>query len=184
MTNYSAIILAGGKSSRMGQNKADLIIHGRSFVSILTDKLGRLGIQDIMLSGYSGQVNGARNIADIFPGKGPLSGIHAGLCAARQEHVLVLAVDMPLIPETFLERLLTCHDHGITVAICKGRVQPLVAVVDRGLSGECEMLLAEERLYVMALYDKAGYQTVPFTGEELLIRGCNTPEEYEAILRM
>lgn len=181
MKEYSAIILAGGKSSRMGNDKADLLIDGKSFVRILTDKLSQLGIRDVMLSGYQGEVSGARNVADLFPGKGPMSGIHAGLCAARQEHVLVLAVDTPLIPQAFLERLLACHDHGITVATCNGRVQPLVAVVDRRLSGECERLLAEERHSMMSLYDKVGYQTVPFSGEELLIRGCNTPEEYEAM---
>ena len=69
MTEYSAIILAGGKSSRMGCDKAELLIDGKSFVRILADKLGQVGIRDVMLSGYRGEVSGARNVADLFPGK-------------------------------------------------------------------------------------------------------------------
>ena len=48
MTEYSAIILAGGKSRRMGQKKALLEIEGRGFVQIIRDKLLKLGIEDII----------------------------------------------------------------------------------------------------------------------------------------
>ena len=167
MTELSAVILAGGRSSRMKTDKAELELSGKRFIDILTYKLLSMGISDIMISGYERPVARTRYIPDIYPGKGPLSGIHAGLNAAAWTKVLFVAVDTPLIPVSFLEKIAAAHTNGITAAECGGILQPMTAVYDKQLCAE--------------LMQKTGYKTITFEGNELLIRGCNTPEEYRQL---
>lgn len=186
MKELTAVILAGGKSRRMGTDKAELGIDGKSFVSYLAGKLYKMGIKDILLSGYEKPVEHTRFVPDIMPGCGPLAGIHAGLCEAGTPHVLVLPADNPLIPVTFIKQLCEAHEAredrttGITAAECGGRIQPLTAVYEKSLAGACSELISSGRLSVMSLFDAAGYTTVHFDGDEMYIRGCNTPEEYTA----
>ena len=178
MTGFSAVILAGGKSSRMKTDKAELELSGKSFVQFLTDRLISLGMTDIMISGYKGSVSRTRYIPDIYPGKGPLSGIHAGLYAALGQKVLFVPVDAPLIPVACIGQLLSSHTNGITAAVCGDRLQPLTAVFDKELYAECDAFIRTGRLKVSELMEKTGCKKVIFDGDELLIRGCNTPEEY------
>ena len=182
MIDYSAIILAGGKSSRMGRKKSKLIFSGKTFLEILIDKLEALSISDILLSGYECSDNRVRSIFDIYKNRGPLGGVHACLREVKYEHALVLAEDAPFIPEDFLKRLIEYHREGsqkITVATCSGSLQPLVAIYDKTLCENCEKLLLEEKGNLIKLILKTPYKAVPFTGDELLIRGSNTREEFE-----
>ncbi|MBP5606841.1 MAG: molybdenum cofactor guanylyltransferase [Lachnospiraceae bacterium] len=186
MKELTAVILAGGKSRRMGTDKAELGIDGKSFVSYLAGKLYKMGIKDILLSGYEKPVEHTRYVPDILPGCGPLAGIHAGLCEAVNPHVLVLPADNPLIPVEFILKLCKAHEdstEAITAAECGGRIQPLTAVYEKSLAGACSELISSGRLSVMSLFDAAGYKTVRFDGDEMFIRGCNTPEEYAAYTR-
>ena len=71
----SMIILAGGASSRMGRDKSDLTIDGKTFLEMQIEKGEKLGISDILLSGYHGENKYKYPIIpDRFPGKGPLGG--------------------------------------------------------------------------------------------------------------
>ena len=187
MTEYSAIILAGGKSRRMGQKKALLKIEGRGFVQIIRDKLLKLGIEDIILSGFAKTCEKTRYVKDRFEGQGPLAGIHAGLEAASHDSVIVIAEDAPLVPVEFLEKLCQIHEERsglVTVASCERRIQPLLGIYDKSLAKNCERILTDNKRKVMSLLEEVGYEEVPFFGEEILIRGCNTPEEYEYLQRL
>ncbi len=194
MTDYSVIILAGGKSSRMGQKKANLTLNQKSFVEIIRDKFLALGVDDIILSGYEIDCENTRYVPDVFENMGPLAGIHAGLSKARNRKVFVIAEDSPLIPIDFLRKLAETHEkktENITLAKCGGRLQPLVGIYDRELYSTCEKLLSDisqsektlrkNRRPIMSLIDVTGCNKVEFEGDELLLRGCNTPEEYEKI---
>ncbi len=68
----SAMILAGGKSSRMGKDKASLPFRGMSLLEWQVQKLSGLGIKDIMLSGCRQGLEGTRTIPDEYPCRGPL----------------------------------------------------------------------------------------------------------------
>lgn len=187
MIDYSAIILAGGKSSRMGRKKGELTFSGKTFLKILIDKLEALGISDILLSGYECSDKRARSVYDIHKDKGPLGGVHACLGEVKCPHALVLAEDAPFIPDEFLKRLIKCHSEGkhqITVTVCDGNLQPLVGIYDKSLYEDCERLLSEERANLIKLIKSTRHEEVPFTGEELLIRGCNTVEEFERMSQL
>ena len=183
--DISAIILAGGRSSRMGSNKAELIWNGDSLIAHQVRKMRSFGIGDVILAGYQTPVDGARCARDIFPGKGPLGGIHAGLLAAKHELCLVLSVDAPLVPKGTLSALISAHIAGQsrrTVLSHGGFCEPLIGVYERCLSGIAEDILKTENTSVRVLFEKAGVAYYEYSGDEALLSNCNTPEEYKNLL--
>ena len=178
----SAIILAGGCSSRMGQNKAELPFHGMSFLQHQVNKVKSLGIGDILIAGYPDVPDGCRYVPDVYPHRGPLSGIHAGLLAAKEPVALVLAVDTPLVPESLLEELVLRHRRGITVVSCGGEVEPLIGVYDKELSRDCEELLLGTATSLRKLFQKVAVTPLEYHGDPAFLINCNIPEDYRKIL--
>ena len=74
---YSLLLLAGGKSARMGTNKAELVYEGRTFLSHMLDKARKLGIERCYISGYTAQRDDVCSVQDQYPDRGPLGGLHA-----------------------------------------------------------------------------------------------------------
>ena len=141
-----------------------------------------LGIEDILLSGYKGELEGGRYVPDIVPHRGPFIGIHAGLAAAEHDACLVLSVDTPLVPFFTLLKLMETHNSAITVLEHDGQSEPLIGVYDRSLAPLCGEMLAGERSSVKRLFDIAGVTALPCETEPLLLSNCNTPEEYAVLL--
>ncbi len=191
MTEYSAIILAGGESKRMGQKKSTLLLQGKTFIEIIIDKLIDIGIREILISGYEYNLEKYRDtecvfktVKDIYQNKGPLAGIHAGLEAADHNSVLIVTEDAPLVPIDFMKQLMQEHeenDSSITVTRSGDRLQPLLGIYDKSLISECDDILQGDKATVRALIDRVGCGEETFDGDEILIRGCNTPEEYELV---
>ena len=191
MTEYSAIILAGGESKRMGQKKSTLLLQGKTFIEIIIDKLIDIGISEILISGYEYDLEKytdtgcvLKTVKDIYEKKGPLAGIHAGLEAAAHNSVLIVTEDAPLVPIDFMKQLMQEHEENassITVTRSGDRLQPLLGIYDKSLISECDDILQGDKATVRALIDRVGYSEVTFDGDEILIRGCNTPEEYELL---
>ncbi len=179
--DVSAAILAGGYSSRMGRDKAELHLGGKTLIELQTEKLKRLGIPDIMLSGYRKELPGTRRIPDVYPHRGPLSGLHACLSAAEKSVCLILSVDLPMIPAKTLAELIEGHCRGITALRHGDRLEPLAAVYDSTLCREAEKLLLSERRAVMQLLNRNIVTEVAYTGDEAFLMNCNTPEDFERI---
>ncbi|MBR0087120.1 MAG: molybdenum cofactor guanylyltransferase [Lachnospiraceae bacterium] len=178
----AAIILAGGQSSRMGTDKAKLRVGEKTLLELMTEKVRRLGITEIVVSGCSDCPPGTTFVPDMIPGRGPLSGIHAGLRQIRHRSGLVLPVDTPLIPEETLRLLIEAHgDLPITVLTFNGRPEPLAAVYDACLVQDCERILKEEKTSPRRLFDLYGYHPVPYTKDPDLLINCNTPEEFARV---
>ena len=177
----SGIILAGGASRRMGQNKAELRLMGQTLLQRQIDKLHTLGIQDVMLSGAGCPVlPGVRVIPDEYPGKGPLGGLHACLRAARNISCLVVSVDAPLIPAAALARLCRSHRVGVTVLRHGEREEPLLGVYDRCAADSISALIDAGKYAVRALKDTVCWSCFDYLGPEELLMNCNTPEEFAA----
>ena len=176
----SAIILAGGMSSRMGKCKAELEWNGGSLIEHQVNKLRSLGIDDIVISGYPKPPEGTRFAADKYLLKGPLGGIHAGLLAAENAHCLVLSVDTPLVPEETLSELIQAHLDGsanITVLSHGDKIEPLIAVYERWLSGIAEQILQSDNTSVRVLLKRARTGLYEYKGDGELLCDCNTPED-------
>ena len=177
----SGIILAGGYSSRMGRCKAELPFGGVRMIEHQVRKLRMLGIEDILIAGYEPEIAGARFVPDVYPHRGPLSGIHAGLAAARCERALVVSVDAPLLPMAALSALMQTHEGGVTALTHGGQLEPLLAGYDRALAPLCGEILQGERSSVRQLFDRVGLHEIDWQGDGLLLSNCNTPEEYEKL---
>ena len=180
--SFSAVILAGGLSSRMGRDKAELEYKGESFILHQVGLARSLGIDDIIISGYSKPVGLTRFAPDIYPLRGPLGGIHGGLLEARNDSVLVLSVDTPLVTPELLKGLLAHHKGGITVLEHGGELEPLIGVYDRALLPRCEEMLKGENSSIRRFFMLCGYTAWAYTGDEALLSNCNTPEDYRRIL--
>jgi len=129
--NFSAVILAGGKSSRMGRDKAWLEIDGQTLLARQIALVRELGVTEIFISGrpdadYS--AFGCCILQDKFPDTGPLAGIERALNASKSPLLLVLAVDLPEMSAALLQRLAAdCSETCGVIPQMTARIEPLVA---------------------------------------------------------
>ena len=147
--NFSAVILAGGKSSRMGRDKAFLELDGKTLLARQIQTVREAGAGEVFISGRAGvdySKHGCRVLADRFSGVGPLAGIHAGLNAATTPLLLVLAVDLVEIDAAFL-RELTQAGTGVIPRVA-GDIEPLAAVYPCKGACTAELMLREGKFVV------------------------------------
>ena len=134
--NISAVVLAGGESRRMGQDKATVLFHGRPFWQIQLDLLRKLQPEEIFLSARTDpewRPSDVQFVPDRPPSRGPLSGLAATLTRIRTDHLLALAIDMPFVTEEVLRSLCNSIEPGRGVIPRIGdRAEPLAAVYPRG----------------------------------------------------
>ena len=176
--HFSMIVLAGGKSSRMGTDKADLTIGERTFLQIQIEKGRRLRIQDIQISGYRGTNCDIPVTPDRFPNKGPLGGLESCLRRVRHEKCLVLSVDVPLVPVQELKNLLKASSRGATILKNCGKEQPLIAVYDKDLADAMLAEIVEGKGSVFAFLNRAGYRVYESAAPEACFMNVNSPDAY------
>ncbi len=126
-------MLAGGQSSRMGRDKALLLLDGVPLIVHALASLRRLGLQPVIAGARADLAGHAPFVADLHPGCGPLGGIEAALAAtsSAEQAVLFLPVDLPLLPVAFLSLLVQRAEQTgahATIPMVAGRAQPLCAV--------------------------------------------------------
>lgn len=189
--NYSLVLLAGGKSSRMGTNKAELLYRGETFTRVLLSKMQKLGIEQIYISGF--EENGIETVWDIYTEMGPLGGLHACFRQVKTPYCFVLPVDVPQIPETVLEELLNCHEKNIEyenekklpVLLKHGeRRENLIGIYPVQMADYIEELIEKRRLSVHGMLDSWGNICHEVTVPEWQVENINTKEAYEALLKM
>lgn len=144
--NFSAVILAGGKSARMGRDKARLEFQGQSLLARQIDLAREIGAAEVFVSGRRGadySPFGCPVLEDEFSDAGPLAGIAAALAAIREPLLLVLAVDMANMNGDFLRQLHThCSDGLGAVPVCDKIMEPLAAFYPKAAAELVRKLLA------------------------------------------
>jgi molybdopterin-guanine dinucleotide biosynthesis protein A len=159
-------VLAGGRSTRMGQDKTLLCLAGRSLLDLALDKLRALplaGVPRIVAARSDLSAHG-EVIGDLQPGCGPLSGIEAALAASAQPLNVFLPVDIPLLPPHFLLWMLqraAITGAVVTVPRINGRPQPLSAVYHRDLLGHMSASLRAGEHKVMPVVTAAAREHSP-----------------------
>jgi molybdopterin-guanine dinucleotide biosynthesis protein A len=132
---FSAVILAGGTSSRMGRDKAWIECHGRPLILRQIETVQQLEPAEIFLSvrgPYDYASLGWPALLDTFPGQGPLAGIERALEVMQSSLLLVLAVDMPHVTAATLRRLAGhCSERTGAVPRIGDRIEPLAAIYPR-----------------------------------------------------
>jgi molybdopterin-guanine dinucleotide biosynthesis protein A len=199
----AGIVLAGGRSSRMGADKASLAWHGSTLLGRVVSIVARAVDGPVIVVGAPSQLLprlhvGVEVVNDAVPGRGPLGGIASGLAAAhgRCAGAFVCCTDAPFLHPAFVRRVLSGCSEGFEacVPVVGGHHQPLAAAYRPSVLAEVETLLAGGRGRVSALLERCparlvdeawllGDPQVAALDPELdSIRNLNRPGEYAAAL--
>jgi molybdenum cofactor guanylyltransferase len=132
----AGFVLAGGRSSRMGRDKALLPFKGRTLLECVAAEVHQVTNAVTVVGNISRHSYLSYPvIEDIFPGRGPLSGIHAALAASCAEWNLIVACDMPEVTSDFLRKVLERAENGGADAVLpagpSGLPEPLCAAYRR-----------------------------------------------------
>jgi len=145
--NLSAVILAGGKSSRMGCDKAFLEFEGKTLLERQITLARAAGAGEIFIAGRSGTEYAGFDcliLHDRFQNAGPLAGIERALASASTSHLLVLAVDLPGLQLNFLRRLLSaCRENFGAIPRIGSQIEPLAAIYPKITQPLAEKLLRD-----------------------------------------
>lgn len=161
-------VLAGGRSTRMGTDKALLGISGRRLLEIALDKLRMLSHEPRVAGSRPDLSAYAPVIDDIHPGCGPLSGIEAALAASAHPFNLFLPVDLPLLPVKFLDWMLrraSITGAWVTYPRANGRAHPLCAIYHRGLRPYISASIAAGDYKVVSAVTAAAVQNCSPAGQ-------------------
>jgi molybdopterin-guanine dinucleotide biosynthesis protein A len=152
----TVIILAGGKSSRMGYNKELIRVNGEKIIKSQIKRLSNIFEEIIVVTNnvnYYLDVN-CITASDEIVGRGPLSGIHAGLLKARSKYSYVIACDMPIINIDYIYyqmRMLSSRDHMSCITKLGDYIEPFNAFYSREMIGHIEEYLGSGKQSVHGL---------------------------------
>jgi molybdenum cofactor guanylyltransferase len=186
--DVTAFVLAGGKSTRMGKDKAFLEFRGRILLARAVELAAGAG-QEVRIVGDPRKFAAfGKVIEDIYRERGPLAGIHAALNSSATELNLMLAVDLPFVQPDFLKYLISVARETkalVTVPRAGDGLQPLCGVYRREFAQVAEQSLARGKNKIDALFAEVETRIVGpeeishagFSGQ--VFRNLNTPEEVE-----
>ena len=186
MNEICAVILAGGRSRRMGRNKALIEIGGRPLVEIMVERAS-LFADKVFISANNPQIFSFlpfQVVPDIYPEQGPLSGLHAVMKQHVYTYYITLACDIPALPASLIRRMLDIAK-GFDAVIPQtpdGMAHPLAAVYSRACLPSIEDALLNKankfidlfhsnKLRVRWIYPDEG----EFTENDLV--NINTPDD-------
>jgi molybdopterin-guanine dinucleotide biosynthesis protein A len=194
-----AIVLAGGRSTRMGRDKASLPFGDGTLLSRVVLALARVVPEVVLVARKDQRLPPlpalpagveVRVAHDEVEGKGPLGGLVPGLRAATAECAYLSSCDVPFLSDAFVRRMFDALG-GKDVAIpeAEGHLHPLSAVYRKdAVLPHVEALLREDRLRPVFLLERVPHAAVPASAlrevdpELLSLANLNTPEAYEAAL--
>jgi len=200
--DITAIILSGGKSTRMGTNKSLLKIDDKTIIERLRDLLQNI-FEDVILitndpDDY--QFLGLPIYEDVFRHRGPLAGIHSGLKNSQKNLNFIISCDLPFMTKKMINYLIDYKTEKlITVAKADGFIQQLAGKYSKECLSPAEKILKEvvnnenrnviqkkRKCNVLSLIDLIGAEIIPaeslpFYSEDLYFN-MNKTEEYNLLL--
>ena len=185
----TGVILAGGKSSRMGQNKALMALGGQRLVDRVVTVMRSVFDALLMVTNtpevYAGL--GVPMVQDVWPEKGSLGGIYSAIHHVGTPHCLVVACDMPFLQAAMLHYLITqMSDYDVVVPDVLGELQTLHAIYSKACLQPIERRLEMNRLRIAGFFPDVRVRTVtaselqPYDPALLAFQNLNTLEEFQA----
>lgn len=183
--DIAGYILAGGKSRRMGENKAFLTLNGETFLERIREALSCFGTVCLSVDDTEKYKDtGFILIVDRYPDAGPLGGIVSGLLACPQSALFVAACDMPFVDRASVEILLNAYrkERKIVVAKTGEQVHPLLGIYPKSaLSGMREMTERGE-YRMMDFLDKTDHAKIQIGEGNPAAVNVNSKKEYRALV--
>ncbi len=153
----TSIILAGGRSLRLGRSKALEIIGGKSLIERVVERVKLVSPQTLIVTSLgqlalpvAGEVE---VIVDLYPDKGPLGGIYTGLLASLSSHSIVVACDMPFLNIELLRYMieLSRDFDAVVPRLGEGMMEPLHAIYSKGCLDNMKTQLEHNHLQISHL---------------------------------
>jgi len=200
--DITAIILSGGKSSRMGTNKSFLKIGDKTVIVRMRDLLQSMFNNVILITNEPDDYKflGVPIYEDIFRHRGPLAGIHSGLKHSKTNINFIISCDLPLMTKEMINYLIEYKTNKlITVAKADGFIQQLAGKYSKECLSPSEKILKEvinnenrdavqkkRKCNVLSLIDLVGAEIIPaeslpFYNEDLYFN-MNRTEDYNLLL--
>jgi molybdopterin-guanine dinucleotide biosynthesis protein A len=192
MDRFSVFILAGGKSTRMGRDKAFLFFERTTLLQRAL-QTATAATPDVFIVGDKEKFSSFGSVVeDQYRGQGPLAGIHAALRQSANDLNLIVGVDLPFVSATFLGFLAERAEKSkamVTIPRAEKRLQPLCAVYRRAFADLAEVALKVERNRIDSLLTSAIIEVIEedewkmagFPGN--LFQNVNTPDDLAAAER-
>jgi len=190
----SAMVLAGGKSSRLGIDKARLVLDakpegetaGRMLLEEIVEKLLAIS-EEVIVVGHDETTCHhlrARPVGDVYPRAGPLGGIYSGLLAVAFHHALVVACDMPFLNLDLLRYMIGLpRDYDVLIPKWQGHLEPLHAIYSKNCLSPIERLLKHDNLKIPNFFDQVRVRYVleeeitRYDPQHLSFFNINTPDQ-------
>lgn len=146
--DVTAILLAGGSSSRMGTEKGLVLLNGKPLLEYALETLQSV-FDKIIISSNSKAFNGYSRpvVADEFPDCGPLSGIYSGMRTMQTNYAFVLSYDMPFVKPELIRMILDYrHDYEVVLPVYQDFPVPVCAIYHRSILPQMESNLRTKKL--------------------------------------
>jgi molybdopterin-guanine dinucleotide biosynthesis protein A len=192
MDDVTGVILAGGKSSRMGKNKARLPLHGKPLIEHVAQRLSKI-FKCVLIS-----IRAEENypdlkfpkILDLYPDHGPLGGILSVL-ESGESKIFCAGCDMPFVNERLIEHLCSISaDNDAVIPVWENRMQVLHAVYSASIRTILKEAITSKQLRLMDSLKSCRVRYLSedevrqFDSSGLSFRNVNTPEDYEQLLKV
>ena len=186
----NAVILVGGKSSRMGTNKAFLELKGKTFIELQIELLREM-FDEISISANTPSEYEYLNLPifkDIYPGKGPLGGIYTSLINSSSLHTFMLACDMPFVGPELIKHLkdLT-KEYDVVIPKSENGLEPLHAFYSKNCIEPIKRELDENNLRIRSFFPQVNVKIVELDSLassdyfKNSIKNLNTMTDYEDV---
>lgn len=182
--NITGIILAGGKSSRMGSDKGIVELNKKKFIEHILDAV-LPNVNEVIIIANNDNYNylGYKVIKDIIKDCGPLGGIYTGLMNSKTENNIVVSCDIPFISSDLIKYIIeNTNNADISVPVYKGNIEPLCAVYTKRTSDQIHNLIMNKNLKIQNILKYFITKEIFITKmqkfyTEKLFVNINTPEE-------
>ena len=197
VSKVSAVVLAGGKSRRLGRDKAVELIGGEPLIARVIRRVSQVADDVVVVVGDAERgerlplPEHARVAVDLYPGGGSLGGIFTGLKAARSDWALVVACDMPFVNMPLFHYILSLRE-GVdaVVPVLDDRPEPTHAAYSKVCLPHMERLLKAGSLKIAGFFDQVNLRTVPqedvekLDPDHLSFFNVNTTEDLDRALSL
>jgi len=179
--NRSGIILAGGKSSRMGTDKGFILLNNKPFIQHIIDCLQPLVDEIIIISNNAAyDVFGKKRVADKIINSGPLAGVYTGLFYSKTQNNIVLSCDVPFVNQQLLSVLLQEEKkkYDIVQLQSEGKNMPLIALYQKKCAPHFLKLLNSGEKRMNTAINQLNTKTITINATlEKFAKNINTPED-------
>lgn len=190
ITDVTGVILAGGKSSRMGSDKALLPYRGGRFIEAIHRQLAEIFSEVLLVTNSPQQYDflPCRTVPDLFTEMGVLAGIHSGLYHSSSPAIFAVACDMPYLVADLVRHLAGHADAGgVLIPESPGGLEPLHAVYGKGCLPAIEATLLSGQRRIVSFFDRTNVirinleQVAIFDPAFVSFININSPVDYFAL---